>query len=312
MTLNIGQALEYPYRHWKPCILVPGLLYLGVMLVSGVISVLLYLIGLLVVLACFGPDAVGEVLQESRGWATSLPGLPHTVMAMASPQGWLALASSAPAKALMAALEILGDLLGAGVGMVFSAYMLGLQWQLLDRWQRDGFDAPPPPLGHGLQLLADGWKPLLFYTLITTALVFPIGVVVGLVAALTLPRMGEQAPWVLLSILVPLSVITMVVALALSPYYWAPMVHSAATRRMGDLFRFSRAIQAVRGRYWQIMLAYLWSIPISLAYTLGGVMVGLLTCCVGFLAWPFLLMGALAVSQYHLIGQAFLGQQADG
>ncbi|MBK8190366.1 MAG: DUF4013 domain-containing protein [Vampirovibrionales bacterium] len=301
---NFRHALEYPFRNWVACVLTPGLVYLAVMMAGFAFNCVITLVGVLVTFVYFGSDGVQQALQPDVWNPTIWSGVRELIQLKSVSDGLDLLSLPfMPSKALFSLFRILGQIVSSMTGMVFTVYFYGFQWHLLDVWRREGLDAPGPGVRLMKEFLKDGWKPFVFYMAINLLVLIPVMFMFGAAAILGANMPDTVAYFMMIFFVIML--MGCIVSLALSPYWLAPLAQSSQTRKFRDLWDISKAIQLVQGRYWRILTAMLLNLGMAMGYFLVTAIFGVVTCCLGFLASPFLLYGALPVSCLHLLAQAY-------
>ncbi|MBY0404177.1 MAG: DUF4013 domain-containing protein [Cyanobacteria bacterium] len=188
------------------------------------------------------------------------------------------------------------------ISLVLNAFNPGFIWRLVDGFKSQGFQVKPP-----------SWQQ-------DWAGFFKDGVILSLYASLwLLPVFLDQIiRLVLLSFFqdlylanaIPLTLIfgglNILYYLALfflMPFIITPIVMSSHERTLGAIMQFQEAWKLAKKRYWSIILSLLiWFLVYIVGYILF-MCASCLTCCIGFLAAPFL-MGPFTVIYAYLMIQA--------
>jgi len=194
-------------------------------------------------------------------------------------------------------------------GFLISLPLMGYLWKLMGQWREGRENDPSPPwAGHFWQYVGDGFKFMLYY--IPAALVSFLPVIISAVAIIgfflggydalsNLQAAGYVA--VVLAVLVCIF-ITLAFMFFVTPYLMAPVVLSAKTRNLGDLFNLTRAWGAASRHYGAGLRATAWMIAAGFIYTAGNLL--LFCSCVGCLFLPFLQF-PYWITMAHLAHQVF-------
>lgn len=202
-------------------------------------------------------------------------------------------------------LNITGSLLQSLLSIVF----LGYFWMLCGRWQQHGLHASALPwMGHWRIIAIDGLKSLLYVIPVSVVIWFVLGVIfIILIVLLILSVMayGENLPVAIagtfLSVL-GLIAVSLVFNIFITPFLAAPMIVSARSRQLSDLFNLPQAVRMTRLHYKACLIAMLYIIAVNILY---GVAIMLLAITIiGLLVIPALVFPMYA-STVHLLTQAF-------
>jgi hypothetical protein len=198
-------------------------------------------------------------------------------------------------------------------GILYSLFWLGFEWRLFAKWQKEGFDASAPEFEQDiLGYFKDGLKGALFYIPLNIALSFLVLLPIALVVLANLNKPASYWQGLLND---PSEILPLVAAIIgfflllglllffLSPFFIAPMVHSAQNRSVKELYDLPRAIEITLPRYPQILLAFLLILCTWLLYV--AISIPLFCSCVGVFLFPFVWEGGFRVTAAHLLAQAF-------
>lgn len=305
MKFRLEEALLYPFRHWIPCILVPGLV-----VYADIILVLLLAIVVALLLILSFP-ALGSRLSEvvstaGPHWAF-WPQMPHDF--------WHDLMHRVSDNDELSTRDALDTLRGVGnrwSGPLYLIFWMGFEWQLFARWQKQGFDAPPPAFESSIwSCFKDGLKGAAFYIPLNIAISIPIiaGVVLILATTIGFPleaaKPSAESALFMGVLVVGFVVIMLLLTFFISPFLIAPMIHSAQNRSIRELYNIRKAIEITLPRYSQILVSFLLIFALWWVYFMGSIVLLLVTCCFGMLLFPFIWEGAFRVSAAHLLAQAF-------
>jgi hypothetical protein len=206
-------------------------------------------------------------------------------------------------------------------GLFYFLFWFGFEWRLYGKLQREGFDAPPDEFqAKPFSYFIDGLKGLLFYLPLNLILflIFALPfVVLYLLAGEGAIRFFQDASHrgdemqliaVFFMVLLALGLVTFFLA----PFLTAPIVFSAHSRKLSDLYNLPLAIQKTIPRYPRILLTYLLIFAFSLLLGIAELVFGIATCCIGFLVLlfvnPFIAQGGFKSFSTHLMAQAYFDE----
>ncbi|MBY0404284.1 MAG: hypothetical protein K2X66_10325 [Cyanobacteria bacterium] len=203
-------------------------------------------------------------------------------------------------------------------GLFYFLFWFGFEWRLYGKLQREGFDAPPDEFqAKPFAYFIDGLKGLLFY--------LPLNLILFMIFALPFvilyflagegairffqeaANRGDEIQLIAMLFMVILAL--GLVSFFLAPFLTAPIVFSAHSRKLSDLYNLPLAIQKTIPRYPRILLSYLLIFAFSLLLGIAELVFGIATCCIGFLVLifvnPFIAQGGFKSFATHLIAQAY-------
>jgi hypothetical protein len=266
LNFDIEAAIRYPFRkdHWQDTILFPGCVqYINTI----VVLVILFLCHLV----------MGSSLLDgaSSQYATS-PEYGRAMLAY--------------------------YVLAFPISLLLNAFYSGFIWRLIDGFKTQGFQVKAPSWRQDwLGFFKDGvilslygclwFLPVFLDQLLRLVMIaFFQDLYVANVIPITLIFGG-------------LNILYYLVLFFLIPFIVTPIVVSSRERSLGSIMQFQEAWKLAKKRYWPIILSVLIWILVYIAGYILFLCASCLTCCIGFLAVPFL-TGPVSIIFAYLMIQA--------
>ena len=197
------------------------------------------------------------------------------------------------------------------VGFVISLPLVGYLWRLVSQWRSGKENDPPPDWltgGYVWGCMLDGLKVMLYHIPASLLGFLPmlltfIVVAVFFIAGYNLLSDLQTGGYIMGVLVVLASVfVTLAFGFFIAPFLFAPLVLSAQSRKLSDLFNLPRAWKMALQHYNTALKATGWMIATSLLLLVAAML--LMCTCVGILLIPFLQFPQMVIMA-HLANQVF-------
>ena len=187
-------------------------------------------------------------------------------------------------------------LLSAPFTIVLNLLLGGFYWHMAHQLQTQGYQAP-----------VESWQQAIGAYFKDGAKLFPYLILVNVLLTLLLglPIFVPTGTDVTAGLLMALLIVGL--AIVVTPFLVAPVIQSAQTYRLKDLFNFKKTAAFLKGTYRQGLIAMLMAFPVLAVYIL--LMALLMMMPITSILLPYAIM-AMMVTTWHLLNQGLSTQGA--
>jgi hypothetical protein len=259
MELAIEKPLRYPWENegWKK------------ILVGGIISM------------------AGGTISLGVTYAVMLLFLPIGAI-MANPEA----AESLMNESTMAIAQIATIVIGFLINLAYMPFLLGYFWETIAQAKGQGENYPTLPdwSGNWGHYFSVGFKLSLYYYLVFSPVFFlNILIQAGSAFAETNPVLaiisGLGGPLILFGLYG--------LYIFLMPFLLVPLYYNSPNATLSDMFNVKLMLEMGKKHYGDVILTFIVLILIQMVFGIAGIVFGCVTCCIGFLLFPFFSFGVM-------------------